>query len=841
MILDNTTLPAPGRTIPRPRAIPRFVRAHPDVPVLFGLAALTLLTAWNRAVFDGWLLRFDLFTQIIPWYAYLGERLRAGDIPGWNPHQLSGTPFAGHPLSGWMYLPAMAIFPLFPALTAFKVFMAAHVLLASVSSYAYARVLGFRILAALVAACAFAFGPFLEWTTYTSLQFAQFAVWVPLALLGIELSFQRRTWRSRLLPGSIAALAFSQMLAGWVGEGWIYAVLLLGTYTVYRGLSALPPGWEPRKERFWHIVGTSCLVLGWGAALGAAGVLPRLVANAQTNIAGGDYSKLGAGGVLNPPWTPGYLVTQLLGAGEGYHFRAAGFGGAVTVLALFALILTPRRLAVPYFALLTGVALVLTLSPTPLHQAFYVMHGYQELHEHDPWRVIALVSIGPAILSGAAVHALLERSRSLAFVPLIVATGGLVSGVALALAPADGLAWWAPGLAAFAVMLLAVTLLLDRAVFPDSAWWGAWGPPVLSALILGVVFLQPAGLELSGSWLGWPHDPRWTERWEQDPAVERALAVEFMQSDPQGAGAFLQEQLLTEGPFRYLGYGGVGHPDGGWLARTYMDRRFDSDVQAILVNGRPLMLGLYEVQGYDPVQLSRYVSVIRAVNGKGQDYHTAFISDEGVDSPLLDMLDIRYVLVPDTLPLDRPDVARLIQNCTAVYRGSQVTVYERQPNPSHAWIVHDVQTVAPGAALDLIADGSVDLYQTALIEGSSPQVDPVKNPEGDRAHVSLYESERIQIQTQTSVPSFLVISEMYADGWSATVNGAAATLSPTNHALQGVAIPAGEATIELLYEPRSLQVGTLISGAAALALILVIIDAAYRYGFRRSRGHASTP
>ena len=86
----------------------------------------------------------------------------------------------------------------------------------------------------------------------------------------------------------------------------------------------------------------------------------------------------------------------------------------------------PRRLAVPYFAIVTGVGLVLTLATTPLHEAFYLLHGYRELHEHDPWRAIALVSIGPAMLSGAAVHALLEKSRSVAFVPLIVAMGGLV-------------------------------------------------------------------------------------------------------------------------------------------------------------------------------------------------------------------------------------------------------------------------------------------------------------------------------------------------------------------------------------------------------------------------------
>ena len=56
----------------------------------------------------------DTITQYYPWYSYLGERLRSGDIPAWNPHQFSGAPFAGDPLSGWTYLPAMILFTILP-------------------------------------------------------------------------------------------------------------------------------------------------------------------------------------------------------------------------------------------------------------------------------------------------------------------------------------------------------------------------------------------------------------------------------------------------------------------------------------------------------------------------------------------------------------------------------------------------------------------------------------------------------------------------------------------------------------------------------------------------------
>src|ERR671915_365585 len=72
----------------------------------------------------------DTVTQYYPWYSYLGERLRSGDIPAWNPYQFSGAPFAADPLSGWTYLPAMILFTILPVSTAAGSYLFVHLLLA---------------------------------------------------------------------------------------------------------------------------------------------------------------------------------------------------------------------------------------------------------------------------------------------------------------------------------------------------------------------------------------------------------------------------------------------------------------------------------------------------------------------------------------------------------------------------------------------------------------------------------------------------------------------------------------------------------------------------------------
>ena len=187
------------------------------------LAGITVLVAWNRLAFDSWLTRFDLFTFFLPWYTFLGERLRDFAVPGWNPHLFSGTPFAGDPESGWMYLPAMLFFSLLAPLAAFKGMVAFQLAVAALSTYIFARVLGMGAMASLVAAVVYLTGPFLHWNTYCCLIFGQFGAWIPLALLGIELSLRAARWRDRIAAWFLGGFAVSQMLAGWIGEGWLYA------------------------------------------------------------------------------------------------------------------------------------------------------------------------------------------------------------------------------------------------------------------------------------------------------------------------------------------------------------------------------------------------------------------------------------------------------------------------------------------------------------------------------------------------------------------------------------------------------------------------------------------
>ena len=775
------------------------------------------LAVGNRLIFDTWLTRLDLFAFFLPWYAFLGDRLRDFAIPGWNPHLFSGAPFAGDPESGWMYLPAMLAFTLFSAIPAFKAMVALQIAIAGLTTYAFARVLGMGAIAALAAGTVYTVGPFLHWNTYCCLIFGQFATWIPLALLGIELGLRAKTWRARIAAWFLGGFAVSQMFAGWAGEGWLYAVLLPAAYAGYRGILGPPQPAFTVPARIVSGVATAVAVPALGMALGAAGILPRLIVNAETNLAGGDYSQLGEAGVLNPPWTLEYLLIQVLGEGSGYHVRAAALGGAVTILSVLGVVMARRRYAAPFFAALTLTAWILTLETTPLHLLFYLIPRYREFHDHDAWRTVSLAAIGPAILAGAAIDLLPRWRGQRILLPVVVAPLALLNVAAAVLSRSGASLGWPPLLAAAATTAVVAFVVLSSR--PGRLLGSVRHIHSIQLLLIALIVLQPTALELTGSWLGWPRHAYWEPRWNPDPTAMAALIEETSPTGESGAGAFLQADLARSGPFRYAGYGGFGYPDQSLGDESYMGRRFDPAVRALLVNGRPIFLGLYDVQGYNPLQLSRYAEFMTALNGASQDYHTAFLQPGGLDSSLLDLLDVRYLLLDASLPADLLDVVALTTGRREVFRTPKVIVYERNPAPPHAWIVHDVRQVARGEALPLLISGAIDPYRTALVEGTPPVAREPAPGTTESAQVTSYEPDALTVETNAAAPGFLVVSEVYEPGWRAYVDGKEVGILPTQHALRGVPLSTGKHTVEMRYDPWSLRLGLIVSGIAAMAML----------------------
>lgn len=791
----------PGVFVPAERRdLPRiFVPSLGDRGAVLVLLALSVLTMGRELRRPDELVRSDMLAFFLPMFSFLGERLRVGDVPGWNPHQFAGAPFAADPESGWTYLPAMLLFTLLPPVAALSAYVVAHVVLAGFAAYALGRALGLGVLGALVSGVVYQY----TWQGQAGrccAPFAQVGLWLPVLLFGAELALHSRTWFARLGWWTLSGFALSQLFAAWIGQGAYYSLLLLGAYIAYRTL--LVPVVRPRlwSLRVRDLALHGGTILGLGFALAAAGLLPRLEFNPRSSLAGGEYAGNAAWAAETGGYSPADLIHELLSgyvAGEWWYA-----GGAALFLALLSPVVARRWFAVPFFALFGLAVLVLAVSAeTPLHTLVYTLiPRFEIIHSHYPHRILVVFHLGVALLAGATV-AYLPRWIGHRRAPALAA---LAAASALLLLAGPTLLVGDPATISKPTQIAILGASLLVAFFALAGHTSA-RRLVPTALLL-LLFWDPGGRALTVEAL---------------PATRVPVALNDY-DEPSGVASFLAA-TPAQPPARYFGYVPDLLPSLGEMKYGYLRASDDQRVIRALLNNRATLLGLHDVQGYNPVQVRRYVEYIAALNGGDQEYHEANIYREGFESPLLDMLNARYVVAWAPLTSAEEEIQSLVQEYPSVLTDSPISVHENLDVLPRAWIVHEAQQVDRGEALPLLAAGQVDPRRTVLLETTLPDLaEPA--PQSGEATFTHYEPDRIRLDVRSDAPGVLVLSETYDPNWNAYVDGVPAPFHVANHALRAVPLPPGEHQVELRYESASLKLGIVISavtyaGLAALGLV----------------------
>jgi hypothetical protein len=291
----------------------------------------------------------------------------------------------------------MLFFGLLPLAGAAKAYLIFHPLLAAWSTYAFSRALGLGRLGAFVAALAYANTGFLQIQNSCCFAFASVYAWLPLALVGAEGALRSTRFTTRAAWWGLAGVGVSQIVAAWLGQGAYYAALLIGGYIAYRTLLVSPAGTKAGgRARLGQLLQHEAGVFIFGAALAAAGLLPRVEFNALSNLAGGYMAGDARVGGLRP---------------EQWVFLAMpGFwyvGASVLVLAVGAPLLVRGSLGRPawYFGATSLIAVILSDTfETPLDWLLYhLLPGFGSLHPHAPERILTVAYLGPALLAGATI------------------------------------------------------------------------------------------------------------------------------------------------------------------------------------------------------------------------------------------------------------------------------------------------------------------------------------------------------------------------------------------------------------------------------------------------------
>ncbi|MDQ3855158.1 MAG: YfhO family protein, partial [Chloroflexota bacterium] len=684
------------------------------------------------------------------------------------------------------------LFTVLPLELAAKSYLFLHLLGAGLGTYALARTLRMNVPGALMAAIAYEFSGFTFERNVCCFAYTGIMLWLPLALLCSERAIRTTIWLYRGLWCGLAGVAVSQVLAAWLGQGAYYALLALGGYIGYRSLVAPPEYSRAARQRVITALACGLGVLLFGFGLAAAGLLPRLEYNALSNLAAG-YP--GSQAAVHSGWP--------LRSWYNLVYRLQWYAGIVPlVLALLAPFLARNRHAVPYWLALAAGTLVLTgQGPTPLHSLVYLLPQFRNLHPHDPERIIMIFYLPVGLLAGATVTRLSEQRLRLptwaALVPFAVVVPVLYGYNLLSWRTCLALALAGVGLALY-------TLRLRR-------------PYLVSGLLLLVTFVDLLSVGHVAVWKGWGE-------------FRKVDLQAYYQ--PQGSGEYL---LLRhkDGNFRYFGYNPKIRrlfPRDRSIPPTGIPYRYQwsqTAVAALLVNNRALVLGLEDAQGYDPIHVARFDQFMRALNGQAQEYRGSYVFENGLTSPLLPLLNARYIVSPTNNPRGQADLSYLTNHYRTVYVDPFVRVLYVPNALPRAWLVHD----AVKGDLSLLASGKVDPARTVVLEQDPPLLGAATA--GDSVMVSRYSPQEIQLEVRAGSDAMLALSEVYYPIWRAYVDGQRTEVYAADHAFRAVKVPQGRHTVVMRYESDSQRNGLLVTVTFCVLVAVLGAIALSRVDMRR--------
>jgi hypothetical protein len=94
------------------------------------------------------------------------------------------------------------------------------------------------------------------------------------------------------------------------------------------------------------------------------------------------------------------------------------------------------------------------------------------------------------------------------------------------------------------------------------------------------------------------------------------------------------------------------------------------------------------------------------------------------------------------------------------------------------------------------------------------------------------------VDVRARSPAWLVVTETWDEGWTATIDGREADVLPANYAFRAVRVPAGAHSVRFSYEPESFRFGVAVSSVSLGATLCGLAAAVWLRRLRRRKDRA---
>lgn len=739
----------------------------------------------------------DLVSFLYPTYRFAAVQLQQWTLPLWNPHLYGGAPFISDIQAGFLYLPNLLLFVLWPEFPyqAMQWLSIGHLYWAGLGLYVFLRTWQWRPgqslsqPAALFGALAFQFSdPLL--IHLGNLNLIAVLSWLPWILTAYHQALHHRSHRWLAL----AALLFAISTYAGHAQSTFYVALTLALYTIGYWIVDRSDQ-ESAGSAYQSLLSNiqyPILFYLLTALLTAPILLPALELTRFTERNSFTYQDTVAFS-LAPTQVIGLLTPGFFGRGPALHWslwsrvETPYAGVATLLLALGALFLadqtTRRRLLIWAGIALFGFVTALGI--------YAIIHGWLTAllplfgQFRAPARALVLWTLGIAVLGALGVdlvaatvakqlsgqtgwrawQSLLQRGAFTLLgvvVPLVY--------VALLLTQENETAFLRASLAALALTFVALFWLATWAV--AALHWSGW----LSAQGQAIALVALLFFDLSAT-------GAYTDISSSDPTVgfQHPELVNFLRSDPELA----RIDTLT-------------------------------DIKDLWQPDAAALHGLQDVGGIaNPLMLESWRMMWASLGGR--------------QTALYDLLNVKYVLIKDGTPLPEGkfELAFDAPGPLAVYRN-------RTPLP-RAWLVHEIATVEDNVqAYTALQAPTFDPRQQAILV-ADPSLPALALATADeQVQITHYGSNEMTLAVNSSAPALLVLSEIWYPGWRATVNGVSQPIWQANGAQRAISVPDGQSTVVLKFAPLSWRLG--LVGLSIGCVLLLIVGMSGRWGRRSWTG-----
>lgn len=559
---------------------------------------LVLAVFW-RASLGGIFYFGDIFRLHYPLRSVYAAELARLSLPLWTPHVFAGYPLLAEGELGALYPPNLILHALLPVPIALNIFILGHFIWAAIGAYAFARRLKLWRAAALCSGLVYALGGFLV-AHLNHINIVACASWLPWIFLVTDRLIAGDTSRQPAFDAALIALFMGlEFLAGHPQIA-LLTFLAVMAYALYLA-------WTFRRQGRTLIFFVLSVVLG--IALAAAQLLPTYELTQFSVRSGGLDPSFFTSFSLHPLYLVSLLSPFILGNPyPNTSVELVGYVGWLPLLlALLAPFIAQARLGIAarpfrparFFAVLAIVGLLFALGRwNPFYLALLRLPVFSLFRA--PARYLYLFAFSAAMLAGLGFHALLSRVRDI----LEIVEGGFV---------------WL-GIVVIAVLTLLATLRIPTVDKWIDLW--KWLPIVLAMLSVG--------------WLAWAW---WCRGSSQRFLSAVALGIAVIDLFAFNAVFNLTyNQTMPLAKFTAEPRSLPFFRTQSDLSRLYTHEEIVPVLSVMRESYYPnmaLIHGLPAVNGYFPLEPAFYAQYVEQMTPR-----------------MLDLLGVKYFLIPQVLPVD---------------------------------------------------------------------------------------------------------------------------------------------------------------------------------------------